>query len=127
MEKSMLGHAGFFTAFPKSALSGMIDVVKGVEPETGHGAILQLSEAESHMREGRIRHTKTVCTYCGVGCSFNIWTKDRHILKVEPLDGPTNGISTCVKGKFRWDCVNSADRIRWFLCPPLNAPMRRAI
>jgi formate dehydrogenase major subunit len=111
MEKSMLGHAGFFTALPKPALSGMIDVVKGVEPETGYGAILKLSEAESHMRDLRIRRTKTVCTYCGVGCSFNIWTKDRHILKVQPLDGPTNGVSTCVKGKFGWDFVNSPDRL----------------
>ena len=25
--------------------------------------------------------------------------------------GPTNGISTCVKGKFGWDYVNSADRL----------------
>lgn len=107
----MLGHAGFFTALPKTTLSSMIDVVKGVEPETGYGAILKLSEAESHMRDLRIRRTKTVCTYCGVGCSFNIWTKDRHILKVQPLDGPTNGVSTCVKGKFGWDFVNSADRL----------------
>ena len=111
MEKSMLGHAGFLTALPKTTLGGMIDVVKGVEPETGYGAILKLSEAESHMRELRIRRTKTVCTYCGVGCSFDVWTKDRHILKVEPLDGPTNGISTCIKGKFGWDFVNSPDRL----------------
>src|SRR5437660_956004 len=111
MEKSMLGHAGFLTALPKTTLGGMIDVVKGVEPETGYGAILKLSEAESHMRELRIRRTKTVCTYCGVGCSFDVWTKDRHILKVEPLDGPTNGISTCIKGKFGWDIMNSADRL----------------
>ena len=111
MEKSMLGHAGFLTALPKTTLSSMIDVVKGVEPETGYGAILKLSEAESHMRELRIRRTKTVCTYCGVGCSFDVWTKDRHILKVEPLEGPTNGISTCVKGKFGWDFVNSPDRL----------------
>jgi formate dehydrogenase major subunit len=111
MEKSMLGHAGFLTALPKTALNGMIDVVKGVEPDTGYGAILQLSEAESHMRESRVRRTKTVCTYCGVGCSFEVWTKDRHILKVEPLEGPTNGISTCIKGKFGWDFVNSPDRL----------------
>lgn len=111
MEKTMLGHAGFLTALPKTTLSGMIDVVKGVEPETGYGAILKLSDAESHMRELRIRRTKTVCTYCGVGCSFGVWTKDRHILKVEPLEGPTNGISTCVKGKFGWDFVNSPDRL----------------
>ena len=111
MEKSMLGHAGFFTGLPKQALDGMIDIVKGVEPEMGYGAILKLSEAESAMRESRIRRTKTVCTYCGVGCSFDVWTKDRHILKVEPHDGPTNGISTCVKGKFGWDFVNSPDRL----------------
>jgi len=111
MEKSMLGNAGFFTGIPKTALHGMIDVVKGVEPETGYEAILQLSEAEAGMRESRIRRTKTVCTYCGVGCSFEVWTKDRHILKVEPLEGPTNGISTCVKGKFGWDFVNSPDRL----------------
>lgn len=111
MEKSMPGQAGFFTGLPKPALDGMIDLVKGIEPETGFGAILNLSEAESAMRDSRIRRTKTVCTYCGVGCSFNIWTKDRRILKVEPAEGPANGISTCVKGKFGWDFVNSPDRL----------------
>src|SRR5437868_12215947 len=45
MEKTMLGHAGFFTARRKSALTGRIDVVKGVEAETGYGDILQGSEA----------------------------------------------------------------------------------
>ena len=111
MEKSMLGHAGFLTSLKKSALSGMIDVVKGVEPETGYGAILQVSEAEEAMREHRIRKTKTVCTYCGVGCSFDVWTKDRHILKIVPEHGPANGISTCVKGKFGWGHINSEDRL----------------
>src|SRR5881409_1460924 len=111
METTMLGHAGFLTALPKSALEGMIDVVKGVEPEIGYGPILRVSEAEAAMRETRIRRTKTVCTYCGVGCSFDVWTKDRQILKIEPRDGPTNGISTCIKGKFGWDFVNSSDRL----------------
>ncbi len=111
MEKSMLGRAGFMTALPKTALDGMIEIVKGVEPEAGYGTILKVSEAEAAMRESRIRRTKTVCTYCGVGCSFDVWTKDRQILKVEPLEGPTNGISTCVKGKFGWDFVNSKDRL----------------
>ncbi|MDT4952926.1 MAG: formate dehydrogenase major subunit, partial [Acidobacteriota bacterium] len=111
MEKSMLGHAGFFTGLPKPVLDGMIDVVKGIEPETGYGTIMRVSEAEEAMRESRIRRTKTVCTYCGVGCSFDVWTKDRHILKVEPLEGPANGVSTCVKGKFAWDHINSTDRL----------------
>ena len=107
----MLGHAGYFTALPAAALDGMIDVVKGIEPEVGYEAIMRLSEAEAHMREAVIRKTKTVCTYCGVGCSFDIWTKDRHILKVEPAEGAVNGISTCIKGKFAWDYVNSPDRL----------------
>jgi formate dehydrogenase major subunit len=111
MEKSMVGQAGYMSALPKPILEGMIDVIKGVEPDMGYGMILNVSEAESAMRESRTRRTKTVCTYCGVGCSFDIWTKGRHILKVEPSEGPTNGISTCVKGKFGWDFVNSAERL----------------
>ena len=111
MEKSMLGEAGYFTALPAGALDGMINVVKGIEPEVGYAPILAMSEAEAAMRESRIKRTKTVCTYCGVGCSFDIWTHDRQILKVEPSHGAANGISTCVKGKFGWDYVNSADRL----------------
>ncbi len=111
MEKAMIGQAGFLTSLPKSALKGMIDVVKQVEPEMGYGSILKVSEAESAMRESRVRRTKTVCTYCGVGCSFDVWSKDRHILKIAPEHGPTNGISTCIKGKFGWDFVNSKDRL----------------
>lgn len=115
MERTMLGHAGHLTALPQPALNAMIDVVKAVEPELGYGAILQLSEVESAMRENRIRRTKTVCTYCGVGCSFDVWTEQspssRRILKVEPAEGPANGISTCIKGKFGWEYVNSPDRL----------------
>jgi formate dehydrogenase major subunit len=111
MEKSMIGQAGYFTAMPGQALHDMIEVVKSIEPETGYGPILRLSDTESTMREARIRRTKTVCTYCGVGCSFDVWTKDRHILKVEPAEGPANNISTCIKGKFGWDFVNSPDRL----------------
>jgi len=38
-------------------------MVKGVEPETGYGSILELSEIEEAMREHRTAKTKTVCTY----------------------------------------------------------------
>ncbi len=111
MEKSMLGHAGYLTGLPAKVLDDMIEVVKAVEPNIGYGPILALSTAESEMRKARVKRTKTVCTYCGVGCSFDVWTRDRHILKIEPQDGPANGISTCVKGKFAWDFINSDDRL----------------
>jgi formate dehydrogenase major subunit len=111
MEKSMLGEAGYMSGLPKPILNGMIDVIKGIEPDTGYGMILNVSEAESAMRDSRTRRTKTVCTYCSVGCTFDVWTKGRHILKIEPSEGLANGISTCVKGKFGWDFVNSPDRL----------------
>jgi formate dehydrogenase major subunit len=90
----------------------MIDVVKALEPEMGYGAIMQVSQVESKMREESVRRTKTVCTYCGVGCSYDVWTRDRHILKIVPHDGAANQISTCVKGKFGWDFVNHKDRLQ---------------
>jgi formate dehydrogenase major subunit len=111
MEKSMLGEAGYMTDLPDSTLTSMIDVVKGIEPPIGYGPILSLSEMEAEMRTERTKRTKTVCTYCAVGCSFEVWTKERHILKIEPTHGPANGISTCVKGKFAWGHINSDDRL----------------
>lgn len=110
MEKGMIGEAGYLTGISKQTLRPMIELTKNVE--TGYGSILAISDMESAMRDEKIKKTKTVCTYCGVGCSFDIWTKDRKILKVEPHpDAPANGISTCIKGKFGWDFVNSEERL----------------
>ncbi|MBX6353151.1 MAG: formate dehydrogenase subunit alpha [Thermoflavifilum sp.] len=110
MEKSMLGEAGYMTGIERDTLRGMIELTKQVEP--GYKEIFAISEVEAKLRESRIQKTKTVCTYCGVGCSFDIWTKGRKILKVEPrMEAPVNQISTCVKGKFGWDFVNSPDRL----------------
>lgn len=110
MEKGMLGEAGYLTGIEGETLRPMIELTKGVE--TGYGSILTISDMESAMRESRVKRTKTVCTFCGVGCSFDIWTKGRDILKVEPsVDAPANGISTCVKGKFGWSFVNSEERL----------------
>lgn len=110
MENSMLGEAGFMTGLKDDILTPMIDLVKDVEP--GYSGILAISDAEAAMRETRTKKTKTVCTFCGVGCSFEVWTKDRKILKIQPVsEAPANAISTCVKGKFGWDFVNSEERL----------------
>ena len=108
----MLGEAGYMSGMAHRDLDKMIDVIKAIEPDLGFVPIMQLSQTESKMREERIRRTKTVCTYCGVGCSYDVWTKDRKILKIEPLHGEVNQISTCVKGKFGWDFVNHPDRLQ---------------
>ncbi|SDQ66043.1 formate dehydrogenase subunit alpha [Virgibacillus salinus] len=110
METSMVGEAGYMTDHSPGLLRSMIDLTKKAEP--GYGPLFAVSDTEASMREERIEKTKTVCTYCGVGCTFDVWTKDRKILKVEPQqDSPANGISTCIKGKFGWDYVNSEERL----------------
>ncbi|HLR19081.1 MAG TPA: formate dehydrogenase subunit alpha [Staphylococcus sp.] len=110
MEVDMEGEAGFLTGMAEKNFRPLVEATK--EVETGYGSLMTVSDIESQMREQRIEKTKTVCTYCGVGCSFDVWTKDREILKVEPsVDAPANGVSTCVKGKFGWDFVNSEERL----------------
>lgn len=112
IEKTMLGAAGILSGLPQTVKRPMIDLVKAVEPHTGYIPIMAISEADAAMRATEIARTKTVCTYCGVGCAFEMWTKGREILKIEPDPrAPANGISTCVKGKFGWDFVNSPERL----------------
>jgi formate dehydrogenase major subunit len=108
MEKSMLGEAGLFTWMRKDLRDRMIKAIE--TNEENFSLLMTFSELEARAR--KIRKTKTVCIYCGVGCSFDIWTMGRKILKVEPKpESPVNGILTCVKGKFGWDFVNSEERI----------------
>lgn len=112
METSMQPDAGPFTALPATLKRSMIDAVKVLEHTIGSPPITAISKMDMHWRQPEIRRTKTVCTYCGVGCSFEMWTRDRHILKVQPVvEAPVNGISTCIKGKFAWDFVNSPQRL----------------
>ena len=119
MEKSMIGQAGHFTNLPSDVFYPAVEVVKAIEPYVGNAPIFGLSDAEAAMRGASVKQTKTVCTYCGVGCSFDVWTRERRVLKIEPGDGPANGISTCVKGKFGWDFVNAPERLRQ---PLVRAP-----
>lgn len=112
MEKTMQPDAGPFTAMPQSLKRPMIDLVKELEKTIGAPPITAISNMDAAWRQQEIKRTKTVCTYCGVGCAFEMWTRDRTILKVQPvLEAPVNGISTCIKGKFAWDFVNSTQRL----------------
>ncbi len=112
LEKTMQPDAGPFTAMDEGLKRPMIDFVKSLENSIGMEPITGISLIDDALRQAEIKRTKTVCTYCGVGCSFEIWTRDRHILKVQPVaEAPANGISTCVKGKFGWDFVNSPQRL----------------
>lgn len=112
LEKSMQPDAGPFTSMRQSLKRPLIDVIKVLENATGAEIISGISVMDTALRQQEIKRTKTVCTYCGVGCSFEMWTRDRQLLKVQPVvDAPVNGISTCVKGKFAWDFINSPQRL----------------
>ncbi|MGO3726771.1 molybdopterin-dependent oxidoreductase, partial [Staphylococcus carnosus] len=110
MENKMVGNAGYMTDIEPGTLADMIELTKEAEP--GYGLLMGVSNGESAMRNEYMSKTKTVCTYCGVGCTFDVWTKGREILKVQPQhDSPANRVSTCIKGKFGWDFVNSEERL----------------
>ncbi len=112
MEKSMLGRAGLLTDWTQDTRERAIELVKDVEPTTGYGPLYALSDAEALARQAVTGKNKTVCTFCGVGCSFDVETRGREILRIQPQqEGPANSISTCVKGKFGWDFINAEDRL----------------
>ncbi len=56
--------------------------------------------------------TRTICPYCGVGCSLILETRDSRVIgtRGDP-DGPANQGRTCVKGHFGYDFVNHPDRL----------------
>jgi NADH-quinone oxidoreductase subunit G len=61
---------------------------------------------------GEVDKTRTICPYCGVGCSVDIMTKDEKIVGVQPaMDGPANEGALCVKGQFAFDFVSHPERL----------------
>ncbi len=62
---------------------------------------------------GKIEKTRSICPYCGVGCSVDILSKGDTIVGVQPaMDGPANEGALCVKGQFSWEWSQHADRLK---------------
>ena len=62
---------------------------------------------------GEVKRTRTICTYCGVGCSIDALTKGDTLVGVQPaMDGPANQGALCVKGQFAFDFVQHRDRLK---------------
>ena len=54
----------------------------------------------------------TTCTYCGVGCQFDLNIKDNRIIRVTSNpNAPVNGMHLCVKGRYGYDFVHHPDRL----------------
>ena len=110
LERSFIGRGGLLTGLPESSKNALVEATARIEG--GFQSLLALSDAEAKMRESIVRKTKTVCTFCGTGCAFDVWTRGRSIVKVLPQEqAPANALATCVKGKFGWGHVNSPERL----------------
>jgi predicted molibdopterin-dependent oxidoreductase YjgC len=58
--------------------------------------------------ESRQEVTRTVCTYCGVGCNLDLHTQDGRIVSVtSPHDHDVTLGNLCIKGRFGWSYVSS--------------------
>lgn len=59
------------------------------------------------------KKTRTICTYCGVGCNLNVATKGNEVLSIQaPVDAEVNHAHTCLKGRFAFKFYNHPDRLR---------------
>ncbi len=51
--------------------------------------------------------TRTVCSYCGVGCNLDLHVQDETIVKVtSPNDHSVTSGHLCIKGRFGWGYVH---------------------
>lgn len=54
----------------------------------------------------------TTCSYCGVGCQFDLNIKDGKIIRVTSNpQAPVNGMHLCVKGRYGYDYVHHPERL----------------
>ncbi len=63
-------------------------------------------------RVSQLTKVRTTCSYCGVGCNFDLNVRDGVIVRVTSAhDAPVNGMSLCVKGRYGYDYVHHPDRL----------------
>ncbi|MBH9575650.1 formate dehydrogenase subunit alpha [Inhella proteolytica] len=56
--------------------------------------------------------TRSVCSYCGVGCELELGTADEQVVGVRPvLDAPVNKGHLCVKGRYGQGFAQSSRRV----------------
>jgi len=56
--------------------------------------------------------TRTICTYCGVGCNLEVATSNGKILSITaPYDAEVNQGHTCLKGRYAFKFYDHQDRL----------------
>ncbi len=76
------------------------------------GALADLKALVNKDVPGETKLTRTICPYCGVGCSVDLMTRGDQVVGVLPaMDGPANHGALCVKGQFAFDFIGHKDRL----------------
>lgn len=74
------------------------------------GAISDVFESNTREVEAS---TRTVCTYCGVGCNLEVSVADNEITSIlAPYDAEVNSGHTCLKGRYAFQFYNHEERLR---------------
>jgi len=64
-------------------------------------------------RKWEVSKVRTICPYCGTGCTIELNVKDGEILGVTSTeDGTVNGRALCVKGRFGYQFIQHPDRLK---------------
>jgi predicted molibdopterin-dependent oxidoreductase YjgC len=76
------------------------------------GALVD-KDARYEARPWETQKVRTTCCYCGVGCQIYLHVKNNRVVKASGVeDVAPNFGSLCVKGRFGFDFIHSADRLK---------------
>ena len=92
------------------------------------GALMFRSEHELRQAEmwdeDKQTVTRTVCSYCGVGCNLDLHVQDNRIVKVtSPIDHSVTNGHLCIKGRFGYEYVQEVGDLH---ITPIDEVLRRA-
>ncbi|NJN98193.1 MAG: 2Fe-2S iron-sulfur cluster binding domain-containing protein [Anaerolineales bacterium] len=63
-------------------------------------------------RANQVSKVRTTCSYCGVGCNFDLNVRNNRVVRVTSApDAPVNGMALCVKGRYGYDYIHHSDRL----------------
>jgi predicted molibdopterin-dependent oxidoreductase YjgC len=80
---------------PTGALSNKINYGQGI--------------AKAH----QIKKVTTTCSYCGVGCQFDLIVKHQKVVGVASNpNAPVNGMALCIKGRYGYDYIHHPNRLK---------------
>jgi formate dehydrogenase alpha subunit len=72
-----------------------------------------LSDKTTRNQGKETNKVRTICPYCGCGCSIYLSLRDQEIIGVSPCpENSVNEVSLCVKGRYGFDFIHHRDRLK---------------